>query len=489
MIGRYGFWLGAAAFVLMLLVGPPGSLQPSAWKTAAVLALMATWWLTEAVPVVITGALPFLLLPLLGVAKADVVASKYMTPVLFLVLGGAMLGIVLERWGLTRRLAVAVVSRTSPEPARLMLAVMIATACVALIVNVSATTLMMLPIATATLKAVAPDIDSGSAGVDARRFGSAMIFGVAIASNIGSLATPLGTPVNPVVMGIIEQRLGIQITFVQWASFGLPLAIVALPIGWWVLSRVALRFRLPAGRREDLLAALGTVGPMTVAEKRVLGVIFLASVAWICLPYLDDHLPGLTDAGIAVAAALLLCIVPSGLRGRAAAAEDDPAPEPDSGRYLLEWREARRAPWHLVLLLGGGIALADSVVKSGLSTWLADALQGTAALPTLSLLVVICAICILVTEGASNLATASIFVPIAAAIATAGGHDPLLAALVAGVAASWGFANPAGMSSNAMALGTGRISVRQMLAAGFLVDLVGVLLVSVVLWIVVPLLR
>lgn len=150
----------------------------------------------------------------------------------------------------------------------------------------------------------------------------------------------------------------------------------------------------------------------------------------------------------------------------------------NGGRFLLQWPEIRRAPWYLVLLLGGGIALADSVVKSGLSAWIGDAMQGMAALPALGLMVVICAACILVTEGASNIATASIFVPIAAAIAEAGGHDPLTAALVAGLASSWGFANPAGMSSSAMALGTGRISVRQMLAAGFLIDLVGVLLIA-----------
>lgn len=459
----------------MLGASPPQGLEPAAWATAAVAVLMAIWWFSEAVPIAFTGALPFLLLPLLGVASPAAVASKYMSPVLFLVLGGAMLGLALEKWGLHRRVALAVTARSSPEPRRLLLALMAVTALVSMWVNNSATTVMMLPIAGAIVLAVTRNAPAESLTRDQRRFAAAMVLSVALASNIGGFATPIGTPVNPVAIGIIEQRFGVRITFVEWLAFGVPLAALALPVAWWILTRVSLAFRLPPASRADIAAAIGPVGPLSAAEGRLLAVIGLTSAAWVLLPLLERLVPGLTDAGIAVAAALALCVIPAG--GRA----------PDArGRCLLEWEDARRAPWYLILLLGGGLALADSVVGTGLGGWLGEALRALAGQPLPVLLLLVAALCILVTECASNLATAATFMPIAAALALAGGHDPLALSLAAGIAASWGFANPAGTSSNAMVIGTGRVSVREMIRTGVLLDLAGALLIALACLLIVP---
>ncbi len=471
---RGGFWLGVALFLGMLAIGPPEGLSIAGWRTAAVTALMATWWFSEAVPVTLTGSLPFLLLPLLGVAKPDVVAGLYMSPVLFLVLGGAMIGLAFEKWDLHRRMALAVVSRAGAEPGRLLFAIMAVTSFISMWVNNSATTVMMLPIATATLVAVTRTLDSANPDPDEKRFAAALVLSIAYASNIGGFATPIGTPVNPIVIGILDKNLGVNVTFLEWLAFGVPLMLVALPVSWWLL-RVAFPFRMQAGTPESIAAAIGKTPSMGTPERRVLAVVALTSAAWVFLPVLERHIAGLTDAGIAIAAALALAVIPSGERR-----------VPARGRFLIEWSDARQAPWYLILLLGGGLALADAVVKSGLSAWLGDSTQAVAGLPLGLLVLVVAAMCILVTECASNVATASIFMPIAATLALAGHHDPVVVSLAAGLAASWGFANPAGTSSNALVFGTGKVRVADMLRAGLLIDFAGAVLIALACALIVP---
>lgn len=473
---RAGFWLGLALAAAMLLAGPPDGLAEPAWRTAAVMALMACWWFTEAVPVTLTGSLPFLLLPLLGVARADQVAGQYMSPVLFLVLGGALIGLAFEKWNLHRRVALFVVSRSSPEPRHLLLAVMAVTAALSLFVNNSATTVMMLPIATAALAAVVGVPGGAGQSPDQRRFAAAMVLAVTYASNIGGFGTPIGTPVNPVMLGVLERSLGVQISFVEWMAFGLPFVIVGIPLCWWMLCRITLPFTLPAADRQTLMSALGSMAPMGPPERRVIGVVVMTSAAWILQPLYQAAVPGLTDAGIAVAGALMLCVLPAG----------EPGTPQAPRRMLLDWQDARAAPWYLILLLGGGLALADSVVKSGLSAWMGAALGDVAGLPLLPMLLVVAVMCALVTEAASNIATATIFMPIAIALATSGGHDPVVAAVAAGLAASLGFANPAGTSSNAMVFSTGRVRIVDMFRSGLLFDLIGAVLVALVCATIVP---
>jgi sodium-dependent dicarboxylate transporter 2/3/5 len=473
-VHRLGFWLGLAIFVLLLGADAPAGLPPAGWATAAVAALMAVWWFTDAVPVAMTGTLPFLLLPLLGVAKPGEVAADYMQPVLFLVIGGAMLGRALEKWGLHRRVAIAVVTHAGTEPGRLLFALMAATAFVSMWVNNSATTVMMLPIAGSLALAARRERD-GDATHDERNFGAALVLSVSVASNIGGFATPIGTPVNPVAIALLERNFDVRIGFGEWMLFGVPIMLVALPLAWLVLSRAVLPFRLPPIEPRDVTAAVGRAAAWTPPERRVLAVLVLAAAAWIATPVLEQAVPGITDASIAIAAALLLFVLPAGARG------EDARSEP-----LLDWSDARQAPWYLILLLGGGLALADAVGATGLSRWLGAELQAIAPSTAFALLLVVTALCVFVTECSSNLATAATFMPIAGGIALAAGLDPVPVALAAGLAASWGFANPAGTSSNAMVIGTGRVTVPQMVKAGALVDLVGVVLIVLACLLIVP---
>ena len=472
---RGGLWTGTALFALMLALPAPEGLSLEGWRVAALTVLIGCWWFTEAVPVTLTGSLPFLALPLLGVAKADEVAGLYMSPVLFLILGGALVGLSFERWQLHRRVALFVVSRVDPEPRTLLFAVMAVTAFVSMWVNNSSTTVMMLPIAIAALGAVLGD--GADASRDARNFAAAMILSVALASNLGGFATPIGTPVNSIALGILERSYDTRISFAGWMAYGVPFMLLALPACWWILCRVTLPFDLRGPGRDGVRAAIGDPGPWTAPQRRTLAVVLAVALAWVFQPLVARALPGITDAGIAVAGALLLAVLPSG---------DTRAGAP---QRLLEWEDAKRAPWYLILLLGGGLALADAVVKSGLSAWLGTALGAVGGLPLLPMLLAIALLCGLITEAASNVATATIFMPVAASLAMGAGYDPALAALCAGMAANLGFANPAATSSNALVYSTGRVPIGAMLRSGLLVDLVGALLIAALCATVVPLVR
>ncbi|MCC5868164.1 MAG: DASS family sodium-coupled anion symporter [Gammaproteobacteria bacterium] len=468
MLRRLGFWIGLAAFLALQILPVPAGLSPAAWQTASVAVLMGIWWFTEAVPIPLTGSLPFLLLPLLGVQSAATVSSNYMAPVLFLVIGGAILGLATEKWGLHRRLALLLVKRSSPEPPHLILALMIATASMSMIVNNTATTVMMLPIAAAIAAAV------GNGGIETsdtarRHFLCAIFLAIALASNMGGFITPVGTPVNPVVMELLDRQFDVQVSFIQWIGFGLPLVAVALPCAWWLITRQVRASSYATLSRETIASAVGREGPLTRPERRVLIILVLTSASWISLPWLQGFVPGLSAPAVAMIAALALCLLPS---GEAQASRRD-------GR-LLEWVDCQKAPWFLVFLLGGGLALADAIVFTGLSDWIGGALGGVSALPFLLLLMVVALICIAVTECASQVGTAVTFMPIVAALAVAGGYDPVPVALAAGLASSWGVANPAGTASNAMVIATGHVPVAKFIRVGAAVDLMGVVLIALV---------
>jgi sodium-dependent dicarboxylate transporter 2/3/5 len=482
MIRRLGFWLGAACFALLQWLPAPAGLEPAAWHTASVAAVMGIWWFTEAVPIPLTGSLPFVLLPLLGVQDPAAVSSNYMAPVLFLVLGGAMLGLATEKWGLHRRLALLLVRRSSPQPAQLILALMIATATMSMIVNNSATTIMMLPIAAAIATAVTGTLsERAGAQADAsepsrRHFLCAIFLSIAVASNMGGFVTPVGTPVNPVVMELLNRQFAVEVSFIQWIGFGLPLTAVALPMAWWLITYQVRRIDYGVLSRGDIEAAVGREGPLSTPEWRVLIILGATGAAWIFLPLLRGFAPTLTAPTVAMIAALSLCLLPSG-----EAASERPASR------LLEWADCQRAPWFLVFLLGGGLALADAIMVTGLSTWIGSALSDVSLLPFLFLLMAVTLICIIVTECASQVGTAVTFMPIVAALAVAGGYDPVPVALAAGLAASWGLANPAGTSSNALVISTGHVPVAQFIKIGAAVDLIGVVLIAVICATLVPL--
>ena len=460
MAQRWGFWGGLAAFVVMLLLPTPAGMPETAWRTCALVVLMAAWWMSQALPLTATALLPFLAFPLFGIMSASDTAGAYYSPILFLVLGGAMIALAIERVGLHKRLALGIIRKGGHTPGAMLFAFLCATALISLIVSNTATTLIMIPIAVAVIKAA--EIPDGHTD----GFAGALAMGIAFAASIGGLGTIVGSPTNAISAGIIEKALGLRITFLDWATFGMPLVIVAIPLCWWILMKVQ-KVRPTDFVPEKALAAIGEAGPWSTAERRLVPLIAVVLAAWIALPFATPYLPkdSLTDGTVAVAAALLLFVIPDG-----------------SGRALLNWDEANRAPWGVIMMFGGGLALAAGMGASGLGDWLGVALQPLKAVHPLVVALVLVALVVLITEFASNVAAASAIIPVVAGVIAATGTDPILLALPAAWAASWGFMLPSGTGPNAIAWATGHIALPRMLKAGLLLDLAGIPLMVGVVW-------
>ncbi len=457
---RIGFWLGLAGFLLTVAMPAPGDMPLPAWRAAGLLWWMAVWWMTEALPLYATAFLPFIVLPFTGIADAGKSAAAYYSPIIFLFIGGAFIALTIERTGLHRRLALAILSRSGDTPWKLLLAVMAATALLSTINSNTSTALIMMPMALAMLAAgdVADGETNGIAG--------ALPMGISFAASIGGLGTLVGSPTNAISAGLIDKTLGVEIGFAEWTLYGMPVVIVAIPLAAFLIARV---HRLHEDRFDPAAARAAIAGETawTEPERRLVPLVGLALACWISQPFLEDVLPkgAITDGTIAAVFGLALFILPDG-----------------TGRPMLVWNEANRAPWDVVLMYGGGLALAMGMTESGLAAWLGAKMLPLAAVPLPVIALVLVAFVIVVTEFASNVATASAIMPVIAALVFALGADPILLALPAAMAASWGFMLPAGSAPNAIAWATGRIALRNVVRAGFLLDLAGVALITGVIW-------
>ncbi|HET7709480.1 MAG TPA: DASS family sodium-coupled anion symporter [Sphingomicrobium sp.] len=462
MAQRWGLWGGLIVFIILLMLPAPEGMPLSAWRTSAIVILMAIWWMTQALPLTATALVPFLAFPLLGIMNATDSAASYYSPILFLVLGGAIIALAIERTGLHRRLALAIIGKGGGGPGAMLFAFMAATATISLIVSNTATTLIMMPIAVAVLKAarVEPGNTNGFAG--------ALAMGIAFAASIGGLGTLVGSPTNAIAAGIIERTTGLRIDFLTWAIYGLPLVLIAIPLCWLILMRVQ-KVRPTDFDPAEALSGLGTAGAWSIAEKRLVPLIALVVAAWVTIPFVTPYLPkdSLTDGTIAVAAALLLFVIPDG-----------------SGRALINWDEANRAPWGVIMMFGGGLALAAGMGASGLGDWLGVALQPLRSVHPLIVAIILVGLVILITEFASNVAAASGIIPVVAGIIAATGIDPILLALPAAWAASWGFMLPSGTGPNAIAWATNHIALPRMLKAGLMLDLAGIPLMVGTVWLI-----
>jgi len=485
---------GIVLFVLLLILPPPAGLPAEGWRTAAVGVLMATWWITEAIPIPVTALLPILLFPLLDIASVDAATAPYANPVIFLFLGGFLVALALEATGLHRRAALFTLSLAGPRPSRLIFGFMLITAAISMWVSNTATVVMILPMALAILSLrpadglsdasvpvsapsrsiVAPpalrDRSSADTGTDGTAgdsdFAPALLLGIAYAATIGGLGTLIGTPPNALLAAYLRESHGIRVGFVEWMIVAMPVVVVALPLTWWLLVRVLHRLDdTPIAGGAALIAAEREAqGPMTRAEWFVGGVTTLAALAWMSRPLLERWVPGLSDAGIAIAAAVLLFVVPVRMQ---------------PWETAIGWRHADRLPWGVLLLFGGGLSLAAAIQGSGLAEWIGAGLGGVMSWPLPVMLLVLAAVVIVLSEFASNTAITAAFLPIVASVAVADGGSPILPALATAMAASGGFMFPVSTPPNAIVYGTGRITVAQMARSGALLDLAFVVLVPV----------
>lgn len=455
MVGRV---LAAVVFLALLWLPPPGELELAAWRVAAVAAVLAILWLSEAVPVAATALLPLVLFPLLGVAPIDAAAAPYANPIVFLFLGGFLIGLAIERCHLHRRIALNVLIRVGAREDLQIGGFMIATACLSMWVSNTATAVMMLPVALSII----PHGPDGRLEPGKAAFATALLLSVAYAANIGGITTLIGTPPNALLAGFMLETYDVQIGFAQWMLIGLPLSVTMLVICWWLLTRVLFRVgrtELPDARAA-VRRALEDMGPMSVAEKRVAIVFAITAILWITRPLMTGQWPSLmlSDTTIAIGGALLLFFIPSGQA---------------RGDHLLTWDYAERLPWGVLLLFGGGLSLAAAVADSGLAQGIGNALGGLQGWPVLMLVVAVTVTIIFLTELTSNIATAATFLPVVAALAVSLGQDPLLLAIPAVLAASFAFMMPVATPPNAIVFSSGFISIPQMVRAGIWLNVIG----------------
>ncbi len=459
---RIGLFVGLLALAAGIFLPAPGGMSDQAWIVAGLVVLMASWWMTEAIPLTATALVPFLVLPFAGVMSAKDTASAYYSPILFLILGGAFIALAIERTGLHRRLALAILGALGKGggSTRLLLAFMVASAILSMAISNTSTSLIMMPMALAVLA-------SGGIGEESRDgLAGALPMGIAFAASIGGIGTIVGSPTNAIAVGLLDTTIGVKISFAQWSLYGLPIVIAGIPLAAWIIARVQRTANHPFDI-DTARTAISITREWSAPEKRLVPVVALAFLAWMGQPLLEPLLPkeSLTDGTIAIAAGLALFLLPDG-----------------TGRPMLVWKEANKAPWDVIMMFGGGLALAAGMGSSGLADWLGQSLLPLSAVPLVVVALAIVAMVIVITEFASNVATASGIIPVVASLVVALGADPMLLAMPAALAASWGFMLPAGTGPNAIAWATGRIHLPRMVGAGLLLDIAGTFLIVGLVW-------
>ena len=476
LIKQVGLWAGPLALFLMLLTSSfQETMSREAWLVAGVGFWMATWWSTEAIPVAATAFIPLVAFPLLQVMPVRAVAQSYAHPTIFLFMGAFVLALAVEKWSLHRRIALTVLSRTGTDGRKLILGFMVASALLSMWMTNTSTAMMLLPIA-ASVAATVAEKAVGVSVEEKRRFQVALLLALAYATTIGGMSTIIGTPPNVMLAGFIEETYGLQIAFFDWMLIGLPLALVLLPLGWVVLTRVVFRVDIPASpEATNVISGMRReMGAMKSSERRV-GLLFLSVVLlWMSRKWLNkvSGLEGLSDAGIVMAAALLLFVIPS-KRGYAT--------------RLMEWEDVARLPWGVLILFGGGLALAAQVSSSGLAVWLGESLLPVANLGTLVLIVAAAGLVVFLTELTSNLATTATFLPVIAAIAAQSGIEPLILCVPVTLAASCAFMLPVATPPNAIVFSSGVLTIPEMVRAGFVMNLVALVVLTLLATLAVPL--
>lgn len=459
-----GWMLGPLLLILTLLLPAPEGLSELGWRTAGVAALMAVWWICEPIPIPATSLLPMVLFPLLGIVDIRGAAAPYAHPIIYLFFGGFLIALAMERWNLHRRIALGLVGVMGTQPTRIVGGFMVAAAFLSMWVSNTATALMMLPIALSVTSLLEAQAHSEDDKAHASTFTLVLLLSVAYAATIGGLGTLIGTPPNALLAAFLSQTYDVRIGFGEWMLIGVPTVLLGVPLAWFLMTRVIFQLKgmeIP-GAAEAIAHERGKLGPLSSPETKVAIIFALTALGWVTQPLLAQVFPLISDTGIALLGGLLLFLTPVNIR---------------KGEFLMNWETAKRAPWDVFLLFGGGLSLASTIEKQGVAEWIGTLFAGAEAIPLLLLVLLVCALILILTELTSNTATAATFLPVIAAVAISVGEHPLLLLVPAAMAANCAFMLPVGTPPNAIVFGSGRIPLPEMAKAGIWLNLTFVLLI------------
>lgn len=489
-----GLFLGPALFFLIFLLSPAQGLSREGQNMGAVAILMATWWLTEAVPIPVTSLLPLVLYPVLNILPSSSVAPNYTNHLIFLFIGGFLMATTIQKWNLHKRIALSIILIVGTNPYLILLGFMIATAFLAMWISNTATAMMILPIAMAVVIQLSQKASyKGEQGPVAQEmtlksFGSVLMLGVAYSASIGGVGTLIGTPPNIVFAGFVKELFPAapEIGFLQWMKVGVPIVIIFLPISWLVLAKFAspislkdFQFGDGKSSREIIKKELNNLGPMSYQESMVALIFVLTVLLWVFRAPINlgtVKIPGWSqlfptsqanffhDATVAMFTGLLPFFIPSNWKKR---------------EFLLDWETAVKGiPWGTVFLFGGGFAMASGFTETGLGEWMGNGLAGFQGFSALALILIVTIFSKCLTEVISNTATATMLMPILGATALAMQIHPFFLMIPATLSASFAFMLPVATPPNAIVFGSGWITMGQMAKTGLILNILAVIVLT-----------
>lgn len=468
-----GLFLGPLICLYFFFYQPSDLFEVEAWRVIGVALWMIVWWITEAAPIPVTALLPIILFPLTGIFTIDEATQPYANKIIFLFMGGFMLGLGMERHNLHKRIALSIIKKTGTNPNGIILGFMLTTAFISMWISNTATTVMMLPIALSITNLLSINDDSGKGQ---KRFALGLMLSIAYAANVGGTATIIGTPPNVSWVGFMGDLLGYEVTFSRYLAIGLPICLVMLAVVYFMITRVLYPSRIAklTDSTRVIDEQLQALGKISKAEKRVAFIFITTAVTWILRGSINDLIGTalLSDAMIAIAGGTLMFITPLHLK---------------RGEFLMEWEYTKRLPWGILLLFGGGLSLAKAMEKSLIVEVIGENIAGTGELNQILLIAGLTAFMLFMTEIMSNVALVVIFIPVVIGISQSLELNPMYLTVPVTLAASYAFMMPISTPPNAIVFSSGMIRMKDMIRAGIFLNVIAILLLVLLSQTLVPL--
>ena len=467
-----GLFLGPIVFTLILFFFNPEGLNYEAKCILASTAWMAVWWITECVPIAVTALLPIVLFPVTGGLDLQSTTASYGHKLVFLFVGGFIIALAIEKWNLHKRFALNIIRITGSKKSKVILGFMIATAFLSMWISNTATSIMILPVGLAIIAQLKDD--PNTIENENLVFGKSLMIAIAYSASIGGMATLIGTPPNMIFAGVVEQSYGVKISMFDWMKFGIPISASLLIICWLYLTKVAYKFpneEFLEGRKE-ILNQIKLLGKFSYEESRVLIVFALTAIAWISRGYLETIIPTIDDTIIAISFAVILFIIPT--------------KKNSVDKTLLVWKDTVKLPWGILLLFGGGMAIASAFTKSGLSLWIADLLKNLDGIPLILVILAIVTTINLLTELTSNMATTAMLLPVLVTIALAINVHPYFLLISATLAASCAFMLPTATAPNAVVFSSGLLKIEDMFKKGIWMNIISIIIITLIVYYFLP---